>query len=328
MSWRNLFGNTFGWSKKGICHSFIMILKYIIVLYVMFDFSLTANAVTAEQPWEVISGSFFNVYFQGKDLKNSQRVLNHLQTAYLKLSSEIDVQLNDSVTVYITPSKQVFKQIVGKNFPGWSDGLAAPMKNMIILKSARWMPPETDNDAIAVHELTHIMLNRAVHGNPIPRWLNEGLAVYYSGEKGFATGSRVSKALVTNSIIPLSDIDEVLQFHVDKAQLAYQQSYLAVDYLFHKYGSTAVKQIIHKMGTGLNTNQAFLEVINLDLWEFEEQWYQYIQRKYRWHFLMEFENYLWVFILLLFVSGFLVIRRRNKRIIQQWQEEDDSIDQW
>ena len=168
----------------------------------------------------------------------------------------------------------------------------------------------------------------ADHSWPNSMWLNEGLAVYYSGEKGFASGSLVSKALVTNSIIPLSEIDEVLQFHVEKAQLAYQQSYLAVDYLFEEYGSDAVKNIIHKLGQGLNINQAFLDGINLDLWQFEDEWYEYIKRKFRWHFLVEFENFLWVFILVLFILGFLLVRRRNKRIIQQWQEEDDPTDQW
>jgi len=302
--------------------------KLILFLVVILNITLFSFSSAGCQQWRAISGSMFNVYYQGNDFRNCQKILISLQSSYLRLSSEIGVQLIDTVSVFITPSKKVFEQIVGKNFPKWSDGLAAPVKNVIILKSARWMPPETDNEAIAVHELTHIILNRAVNGNPIPRWLNEGLAVYYSGEKGFASGSLVSKALVTNSIIPLSDIDEVLQFHVDKAQLAYQQSYLAVDYLFHIYGSDAVRKIIHKLGEGLNLNQAFIEVINLDLWEFEDEWYQHIKRKYRWHFLVEFDNYLWVLILALFILGFLVIRRRNKRIIQQWQEEDDPKDQW
>jgi len=315
-------------SKKEKCFSFAMILKFIILLITILSFSLHPSYVRANQQWNKISGSIFNVHYQHNDLRNSQKILNSLQLSYLRLSKEISVELIDTVSVFITPSKKVFEQIVGKNFPKWSDGLAAPIKNIIILKSARWMPPGTDNEAIAVHELTHIILNRAVKGNSIPRWLNEGLAVYYSGEKGFASGSLVSKSLVTNSIIPLSEIDEVLQFHVEKAQLAYQQSYLAVDYLFEEYGSDAVKNIIHKLGQGLNINQAFLDVINLDLWQFEDEWYEYIKRKFRWHFLVEFENFLWVFILVLFILGFLLIRRRNKRIIQQWQEEDDPTDQW
>ncbi|UCE07309.1 MAG: hypothetical protein JSW07_04560 [bacterium] len=303
----------------------MMNIKYILFLITIFSFALSSISLAGDQQWQRISGSIFILYYQGNDLKNSQQILNSLQSSYLLLSEEIGVQLIDSVSVFITPSKKVFERIVGKNFPKWSDALAAPVKNTIILKSARWMPPETDNEAIAIHELTHIILDRAVKENPIPRWFNEGLAVYYSGEKGYASSTLVSKALVTNSIIPLSDIDEVLQFHVDKAQLAYQQSYLAVDYLFREFGNDAVKTIIHKMGEKLNLNQAFIEVIDLDLWEFEQQWYEHIKQKYRWHFLVEFDNYLWVLILALFVLGFIIIRRRNKRTIQRWQQEDENL---
>lgn len=328
MLWQIQFGNMSALSKKERCFSIAMKLKFIpLLITILFLFLQPAFAFTNQQ-WKKISASFFNVYYQNNDMRNSQKILNSLQSSYLQLSKEIGVELIDTVSVFITPSKNAFEQIVGKNFPKWSDGLAAPIKNVIVLKSARWMPPETDNESIAVHELTHIILNRAANGNAIPRWLNEGLAVYYSGEKGFASGSLVSKALVTNSIIPLSEIDEVLRFHVTKAQLAYQQSYLAVDYLFHNYGSEAVRSIIHKLGQGLSVNQAFIDAINADLWQFEDEWYEYIQRKFRWHFLMEFENFLWVFILLLFIFGFLLIRRRNKRIIQQWQEEDDPADLW
>jgi len=281
-------------------------------------------AVDAQNfPWKKISDTRFVVYYQEDDLQNSKKILNTLQTSYLRLSRELGVELVDTVSVFITPSKKVFRQLVGDNFPQWSDGVATPLRNIIILKSARWMPPETNNNAIAVHELTHIFVNRATHGKPIPRWFNEGLAVYYSGEKGFASGTLVSKALITNSIISLSDIDEVLQFHANKAQLAYQQSYLAVVFLFRNYGKEAVKKILAEVANGISFNQAFIDVLDADVWEFEEQWYQYIKRKYRWHFLVEFENYLWVLALVLFLVGFVLMRRRNKKTIQRWQEEDD-----
>lgn len=298
--------------------------KFFIILISLINIAFISTTSTENQPWEKISGSIFNVFYQDNDLPNSRKILTTLQSASLRLSRELGVDLSDTVSIFIAPSKKVFDQIVGQDFPKWSDGLASPWKNIIILKSPRWMPPETDNEAIVIHELTHIIINRATRGNPIPRWLNEGLAVYYSGEKGYAASTLISKALVTNSIIPLSEIDEVLQFHRDKAQLAYQQSYLAVDYLFQHYGDDAVKQIIHKVGEGKNTNQAFIEAIDLDLWEFEEAWYQHIKQKHKWHFLVEFDNYLWILILALFIFGFVMIRLRNRQTIRRWQEEEEN----
>lgn len=309
--------------KKERVFNIVMILRPIVFFITLLNFALASISSTGNQQWNRIAGSIFIIHYQQNDLQNSKKILNSLQSSYIRLSREIGVTL-DSVFIYIAPSKKVFDQIVGRDFPKWSDGLAAPVQNLIILKSPNWMPPGTDNDAIAIHELTHIILNRAAKGNPIPRWFNEGLAVFYSGEKGYAASTLISKALLTNSIIPLSDIDEVLQFHKEKAQLAYQQSYLAVDYLFRHYGREAVKSIIDKLGQGIDLNQAFIEVIDRDWWEFEDEWYQYIKQKHRWHFLVEIDYYLWVLILALFVFGFIVIRRRNKRTIARWQEEEQT----
>ena len=150
----------------------------------------------------------------------------------------------DLVSVYITPTEDIYQQFVGKNFPDWSEGIASPSKNLVVLKSPDIMSEHADIGKIAIHELVHILLNKAVHGNPIPRWFNEGLAVYYSGEKAFASGSLISKALITKSIIDLTEIDDVLVFYQGKAQLAYQESYLAVLYLFEQFGKDKVKEII------------------------------------------------------------------------------------
>ncbi len=299
-------------------------IKAIFILFITSSFILYSNGFTENQQWQRISGSIFIIYFQDNDFYNSEKILNKLQLAYLKLSQELGVELIDSLAVFLAPSKQAFDQIVGKNIPNWSDGLASPMKNMIILKSPKWIPTDKDVNAIATHELVHIMVDRAVKGNPLPTWLNEGLAVYYSGEKGYASSTLVSKSLITKSLIPLSDIDDVLSFHLDKAQLAYQQSYLAVVYLFDNYGVEAVRNIILKVSEGNNLNEAFIEVLDRDLWKFEEEWLQYVEQQYRWYFLVEVDNYLWVLILGLFVLGFIVIRRRNKRVIQQWQKEDED----
>ncbi|MDZ7340807.1 MAG: peptidase MA family metallohydrolase [candidate division KSB1 bacterium] len=290
--------------------------------------AMSANAAVTATTWRRLNDANFMIYFQNDDARNAQRVLDQLQAAYRRLSHELDVQISDSISVFLTPSQQIYDQFAGQRIPRWSDGLASPGRNTIILKSPRWMPPETDHAAIAVHELTHLLLHHAAKGQPIPRWLNEGLAIYYSGEKEFTATTLVSKALATNSLIPLDEIDKVLDFHRSKAQLAYQQSHLAVEYLIRNYGHDAVKNIIHKIGAGLDADQAFLDVLQGDIWDFEDEWLADVKHKFRWHFLVEIDSYLWLIILLLFVIGFIIIRRRNRRLMESWQEEEELAEPW
>ena len=289
----------------------------------------SVNKSESNQHWRQIQSIPFFIFFQGENTNNAEKVLKTLSDSHLRLANEIGVTLSDTTSVYICPDEKTFTQFVGDNFPDWSVGVAAPSKNLIVIKSPNLLPNHADNSLIAVHELSHILLYKAVNQNHVPRWFNEGLAVYYSGEKAFASSSLISKALITKSIIDLKDIDKVLSFLNNKAQLAYQESYLAILYLFEQFGKDQVKQIIFLMGEGKSLDQAFKETIGMDVFDFEYEWFQHIQKKYRWHFLIDFDSYLWVLILLLFLIGFVLIRRRNKRTIQKWENDDsDWHDEW
>ena len=325
MLWRNQFENIFELLNKENYYNSLMIIRRTLHICIVFSLFFSPFSHASDDQWHRLSDTNFIIYYQFNDSQNSEKIFKILKTSYYKLSQEIGVEVTDTIAVIIAPSKNDYQQMLGKNIPKWSDGVASPSKNSIVLKSASWTPPETDHSAIAVHELIHILLDRAVKGNPIPRWFDEGIAVYYSGEKRYASSSRISKALLTKSLIELKDIDNVLNFQADKAQLAYQESYLAVDYLFKQYGKDAVKKIIQHLGNGRDLNQAFLAVIDLDLWEFEGEWLDNIKQKYRWYFLVELDDYLWVIMLVLLVAGFFMMRIRNRRTIQRWQDEDYEI---
>ena len=266
--------------------------------------------------WHQIKSKPFIIHYLNNDVTYSDIVLKTLKNFYPRLSSEIGYQEKSTIMVFLCNSDKAYNLIVGKNFPKWSEGVAQPANKLIIIKSG------VNSSKIIVHELTHILLHSAVNSKPIPRWFDEGLAVFYSDEQEFASSSLISKALITNSIIPLSDIDDVLTFHTSKAQLAYQESYLAVLFLIEEFGLDGIKRVVTALAEKENEDQALIAAIGIDLWDFETAWIKYLKRKYRWHFLVEFDTYLWLFILLLFLAGFMLMRRRNKKTMQRWEEED------
>jgi len=300
--------------------------RHILIFFVCL--LLPSSSLLSQWNWQQLGDSHFIIFFQPEDIKNAQAILEKLVSIYPEISSQIGGTLQDSVFVFIASSEKHYRQIVGTDFPRWSQGLASPTRNIIILKSPRILPEYADPDKIAIHELTHILLNKAVKNNPVPRWFNEGLAVYYSGEKKFASSSLISKALISKSIIPLDEIEAVLKFHQDKAQLAYQESYTAVRFLFEHFGSQSVKKIIFKFSQGKSLDQALQETIGLDGYDFEHEWFQYIKKKYRWHFLLDFDVYLWIFMLIIFLIGFLAMRRRNKLTLKRWKQEEDQEELW
>ncbi|MDW7682028.1 MAG: peptidase MA family metallohydrolase, partial [bacterium] len=238
------------------------------------------------------------------------------------------IELTDSVYFFMAPTESDYLNHVGSSIPNWSSGVAFPDQRRIVLKSPRTSNQPNAPFKTAVHELAHIMLHSNIDGRAIPRWFDEGIAVYFSGEKMYASGSLVSKAVISKSLIDLMEIDRVLKFHQDKARLAYQQSYLAVRYLFEQYGAEQVKKLVQQLRQGNDLDQAMLNTIGMDMADFEYEWYHHIRHKYRWHFLMDFDYYLWIIILGLFILGFILIRRRNRKTIKRWEQENDWDEPW
>ncbi|MBN1154084.1 hypothetical protein JXB12_04105 [candidate division KSB1 bacterium] len=270
--------------------------------------------------WLTLDHPPFTIYYLEGDHKAAERVVNHLTVTYARISQDLEVTLSQPVRFYLCNSYDSYRKVVGINIPLWSTGLALPQQNTIVIKT---VAAENNYLTTAVHELTHLIVHQLTNREHIPRWLNEGLAVYFSNEKDFASSTSISKALISNSIVPLSDIDHVLEFNPSKAQLAYQESYVAVILLQKRYGMNRIRQILEKIGEGYTVDEAFTHSIGIDSWEFELSWFKYIKDKYKWHFWVEFEFYLWILILFLFIFGFMIIRRRNKLKLQQWEEEDE-----
>jgi len=270
--------------------------------------------------WERISSPKFKIYYHPRDAKNAHKVLEALERAYPSLTSVIGYDLRGPVDIYLCGSQREFDRLTGWGLPRWSEGVARPKLGLIFLKSPRFSRAHLQK--AAVHELCHVLLGRATKGHYIPRWFDEGLAVYLSGQAGFGSGLLIARALRGNSIIWLSAIDSVLTFEEDKARLAYLESASTISYILEKFGQETLVSIIHELKKGKDMNQALKDVLGLDLYDFEVDWYFYLKDKYKWNFLIDIDFYFWIILPLLVVFAIIAIRVRNRRILKKWEEEE------
>ncbi|NIU01716.1 MAG: hypothetical protein GWN62_30000, partial [Aliifodinibius sp.] len=65
-----------------------------------------------------------------------------------------------------------------------------------------------------------------------------------------------------------------------------------------------------------------LNNVKKDEIDFEIAWYRYIEDKYRWLFILNLENLIWVALLLVLFLGMYLIRYRNKKILEKWEYEE------
>ena len=128
--------------------------------------------------------------------------------------------------------------------PEWGGG-GAIGTNRIVVATDRELFLDMDLSRTMVHELAHIVLNRAACGRVyFPRWFHEGVAMALSGDLSANENSVISKAIFAGATLPLVSIDSVNLFPRFRAELAYAQSHDAVAWLIENYGIDVIAEIV------------------------------------------------------------------------------------
>ena len=174
-----------------------------------------------------------------------------------------------------------------------------------------------------IHELTHIILGSAFKGEgQIPRWLNEGIALYVSREWSFNRVTAMTRAVLTDSIIPLSELTYRFPENPRDLQLAYAQSFYLVSFLITRFGRESFHTFIRLYSQNKDLENTLFQVYSLSVEELESQWTSFLEMRFSWIPLITSSTTLWFVITLIFVYGYLNKKRKMKGTLKQWEEEE------
>ena len=268
----------------------------------------------------------FTFYFAIQDSQYVKTAYKTLSSAFDEITFDLQLDQDDSFDVYIMPTRKSFRDALQGRLPDWTSAYANPGMSRMVVKSPRWNPDEFFETTL-VHELFHLLIHFHLGTHTLPRWMDEGLAIFYSGEDRWKTATPLSKAITTRSLIPLADIDYVLQYHQAKADLAYQQSYSAVEYLLQTYDIDAVRQIFAGLKAGSSLDACFISATGSSYSAFEMEWQDFVRKTHRWMWFYELDQYVWIFIFGLLLLVYILRRIRNKRIEGEWRRELEADEQ-
>lgn len=242
------------------------------------------------------------------------------------IQRDLAMQAIGPYAIVIAPSREYYNHYLISGLPKWSGAYAVPAMRTLVMKSPRWDRPENDFGKTLIHEMVHLLLHERIKGQQAPRWLNEGLALFYEEPRDWDYPLALSKALFTRSLIPLDQIDAVLSFHPSQAALAYQESYSVVTYFLGLYDLDGLQILLDGLQRRESLEVIFVQATGSPFSAFELEWQQYLQDRYSYHWLSEWDTFLWLFILVLAAAAFLWIRRRNRRTVQEWAAPPEPAD--
>jgi len=233
--------------------------------------------------WRVYQSPHFDVHYYAEVEPFLEEVVSDVESAYVKLSRDLDHELTVRVPLVIYKTHGEFQQtnITLSELPEGVAAFAEPTQYRMVLPIDE--PPDKLYKLIA-HELTHIFeysmffegsLARTVRARP-PTWLMEGLASYMAQDEDNLDKMVIRDAVVNNILPPLQALN-VLSF------LTYRYGNAVFDYIVQEHGIEGLRTFLFEfkkiMLTG-NIGKAIKESFGYDIDEFNRRFNRYLRKVY------------------------------------------------
>jgi hypothetical protein len=212
--------------------------------------------------------------------------------------------------------------------PAYASGVAYSGLHLVLLTlTAPRTNEAVDLGEVFRHELAHVALEDAVMDHHVPRWFNEGLALYLSGENRLSRTQTLWNATLSKSILPLSDLDRSFPDDNYEVSVAYAESADFVRFLLRDADRERFASFIARTRRGEPFDRALADAYGTDLRKLEFQWREEIAKRYTFLPVLTGGSLLWVLVLGAMVYGWAKRRRRTKATLARWEQEEAAADE-
>ena len=241
-----------------------------------------------------------------------------------RLTADLGIGRAGPITVVLAPTDEAFNQLQppGEPLPAWASGVAYPGLMTMVIRSYH-VPgtPRQDIGTIFVHELTHLFLGARFGTRPIPRWLNEGLAMYEAYEWEPGQEWTLVQAVIANRVPPLDDLTARFERGEVEARLAYLLAGALVNDMIVTYGREAFGSFVGRLAQGDSLDDAMIGAYGVSPSLFEQRWRAHLDRRYAWIPILTSSSAVWAIVMGVTFAAYVARRRRSFRIRAEWAAE-------
>jgi hypothetical protein len=221
--------------------------------------------------WNTISTGDLILHWYEGDETFAKMLLDAAIASQTRLEADIGTQLDEEIQIYIYANTDDMREAILFE-PGWTGAMAYPSSGIVIIgvneRNLAW-----GLDTIA-HELAHVIVGNAVSHcySVLPRWLDEGLAVYAEGELDQRDQDILETAIRNDELFSIRSLNDSFTEHADRAYLSYAESYSIVSYLIDTYGRESMIELLEAFQSGYRYDSALLRVYGFDADGLEVEW--------------------------------------------------------
>jgi hypothetical protein len=246
-----------------------------------------------------------------------------------QLAAELGAPVLDHVLVRIARDPEQMAALAPEGAPPFSyaSAMAYPSVRLAILSlKAPHTWEATDLGELLKHELMHLALSDAVAGHHVPRWFDEGLAVYASGELRWARSGTLWQASLSKSLLSFADLDRGFPDEGAEASVAYAEAADVVRFLMRDDDRARFGSLVQRLRAGTAFDRALADAYDTDLHKLEFEWREDVGHRFGVLPLVTGGTAVWVFIVGLAFAAWIKRRNRAKAKLAVWAQEEAEMD--
>ncbi|MGH2569731.1 MAG: peptidase S9, partial [bacterium] len=233
--------------------------------------------------WQTIQTEHFDIYYYDGEEESAFHAARMAERGYRRLSRMLNHEIPERVPIIVYASHTDFQQtnISPGLIPEGVGGITEYSKRRVFLP---FTGSYGEFDHVLTHELVHafqvdILFGVAVDTNPFafqpPLWFMEGMAEYLSiGGLDPNTEMWLRWSALEGQLVPLQDMSRVYDIRV------YRIGQAVFAFIGEKYGDEKVGELLRKTVALRSVNLAFERTLGMDLETLNEEWNDYVRRKY------------------------------------------------
>ncbi len=222
--------------------------------------------------WQTLSEGRIDLHWYGRNPRQAETLLQVAIAALGRLEDEIGVTTEQRVQIYVYANARDMQPALSTRSDAFDArvttlGVVVSRDTMLLLGS------HAKVDRTLAHELSHVVVGLATD-NPyagLPRWLDEGLAMYAEGELPQGNLLALERAVRDDALLSVRSMTSY-SGRADEVDLFYGASYSVVVYMLETYGRDKMQELLQVFREGTHQDTALRRVYGFGLDELDARW--------------------------------------------------------
>jgi hypothetical protein len=224
------------------------------------------------QQWRTLAGDQVDLFWYGRDENHARDLLTKATEALNRLRGDMGVPVTKRIRIYVYNSQSDMRPALSPRSEGYDEfvttlGVAMGEDALVLLGTHR------EVDLTIAHELSHIVVGIATD-NPytdLPRWLDEGLAMYAQGDLPAGNQRAVDDAVRSDTLLSIRSMTSY-SGQAGQVDLFYGAAFSIVDWMLRDLGRDKMQQLLAVFADGVRQEDALQRVYGFGLDELDNRW--------------------------------------------------------